>query len=432
MSILNSFGGIGSAISMGVAAAMQAAKTAEKSKYSMWNNYYSVTNSYGSNSEILHLHNDGPNGQEAWYNFDRWYSNIPDKEGSSGRHYIFICRPDLHLFESAGGSKYTLSTKSHVNSDPFFQYMATCYPAVLASLAAEFSTPNSSAASTGTSKSAAAGSGFGNSFLEDGSKDANGNTLTIHSLIPYLTGRVESLQLPDYTIKQYNLTQPYTRYSIPYASSAIESQTGGSFDLTFRDDRDFSIRKLFYAWIYYMDGVMHNKFIPKDKYIRYNAFDYATSIYDIQVDDTGENIVWWSKYTGAFPTSVPISDLSFNKGSAPDSKVSIPFAYYHYRPLDPNILIDLNYNSLGYIYCRGVCGAASTSDYKSGLSGAGIGRVLNPPVNTCPAYNIYDASINGNINFLGPGYVGRPVIIANPVTNTNTSSYFQLKWLPPT
>lgn len=365
--------------------------------------YYSDTHGEKINEDILFTHGDGDIGNLDWVNFDRFYTVDLNKEGPSGRHYIFICRPDLNLIDSS--NKKSLNTQNGVAEDPFFRYLADYYPQIISSLTAEFYLSESGNA---VNKSKAmAGSGLGNSLYD--STDG----LPVHSLLPFLTSRAESLQLPDYTIKTDELRQPYTKYAIPYASSAIESQTGGEFDLTFRDDKSFSVRKLFYAWIYYMDGVMRNKFSPKDKYIIYNCFDYATSIYDIHVDATGERIVWWSKYTGCFPTSVPISDLSFNRGSSPDSKCSIPFRYFMYEPLSYAALIDFNFNSLGYRFMR-------EADSKSG--GVKLKNNALSPRGVKFA-NIYNTNPADSV-FLGSNFVGRPAIYINPSTKV-----LSLKWL---
>ena len=364
--------------------------------------FYSDTHGASVNEDILFTHGDGAIGNLDWVSFDRFYTVDLNKEGPSGRHYIFFCRPDLNLVDPSNSK--SLNTKNGVSEDPFFRYLADYYPQIISSLTAEFYV--SGATKVDQSK-AKAGSGLGNSLYD------SSDGLPIHSLLPFLTSRAESLQLPDYTIKTDELRQPCTKYTIPYASSAIESQTGGEFDITFRDDRYFSVRKLFYAWIYYMDGVMRNTFTPKDKYINYNCFDYATSIYDIHVDETGENIVWWSKYTGCFPTSVPISDLSFNKGSAPDSKCSIPFRYYKYEPLSYAALIDFNFNSLGYRFMRETDSETGGVKLKNNaLSPEGLKFV--DTYNTNPADSV----------FLGSNFVGRPAIYIDPRTKG-----LKLKWL---
>ena len=82
------------------------------SSFSKQNNFYSGyysdrlsgSSSYSNNQILLGL-NDGYFGNEAWKNFDRWYSVDLSQEGPSGRHYIFICRPDLNLVQKGSSSR---------------------------------------------------------------------------------------------------------------------------------------------------------------------------------------------------------------------------------------------------------------------------------------------------------------------------------------
>lgn len=338
------------------------------------------------------------NIERTWSQFDRFYTVDLSKENPSNRHYIFICRPDLYLAKSG---TVELSTESGVAYDPYFRYLAQMHPEIIASLTGDFAGVPTLKTVT-TTQAALAVSGLGNSTQEDGSllKFTTGETynLTMHTFIPFLTPRVESLQLPDYTIKQNVLVQPYTKYSIPYTTSAIESTTGGSFDITFREDKFYSIHKLFYAWIYYQDKVMHDVFKPKSKYLMYNAIDYATSIYDFLVDETGENVIYWAKYTGCVPTSIPMSDLSFNKGGTAEAKISIPFSYYCCEQMDTDILIDFQYNSLGYTACRSYL----------------QNNILSANVRTAPIYN--------EDTFLGNNFVRRPIV-------TLKGNQVKLRWL---
>lgn len=372
------------------------------------NDFYSLDRS----KNIALAMNDGTADaahKQAWVDFDRFYSIDLHTELPSGRHYIFMCRPDLYLVEegSAASGVLQLSSESRVNVDPYFTYLAKFHPEIIASLTGDFAGIKSNVL-TNTTESAASESGYGNSQTTDGTKViSNGKAyqLTIHSFIPYFTSRVESLQLPDYNIKSNMIVQPYTKYSMPYTTSAIESTTGGNFDITFREDRYYSIHKLFYGWLYYQNNVMRNIFSPKKKYVMYNALDYATSIYDFIVDETGENIIYWTKYTGCVPTNVPMSDLSFNRGGEAESKVSISFSYFMCEHMDRNILLDFQYNSLGYI---------AMNNYFSD-------RKLNPfPIDqTVPIYN--------KDTFLGKNFVGRPVIFYGDDSRGN--KVFKLRWL---
>lgn len=389
------------------------------SKWGMLAGYYGGDYpAWASNQResIMRIMNDGASdirGLEYWTKFDRFYTIPLNHEMPSGRHYIFICRPDLNLLEpynQSDSGAVKLSSDSGVDKDPKFMYWASMYPQIIASLTGDFAGFGSLALSS-TSQAAVSGSGYGNSSKTDGTTVTmdNGQTvnLTMHTFIPYLTSRVESLQLPDYTIKQSSLVQPYTKFTIPYTTSAIESTTGGTFDITFRDDKDYSITKLFFAWTYYQDGVMRNIFKPKDKYLKYNALDYATSIYDFLVDATGENIVYWAKYTGAIPTSVPLSNLSFNRNSGGENKVSIPFAYFVCEHMDFNVLMDFQYNSLGYI----------------AMKNHFAGRPFQP-FSLDQTIPIYDNREGG---FLGSNFAKRPVIIF--ATGSGGQKAIKLRWI---
>lgn len=255
-------------------------------------------------------------GNTAKY-FDRLYSIYPEKEMDGLCQYVFIVRPDLNILSTPNDllkiSKSEMNKKGYLQNvsphdDPLFQYMLQKYPNMLRSLT---------------------------NHLEGGN----------HDFIPFLVGRTESLQIPDYSIKNYKMNQPYTNYQLPYASNALESATGGEFDIVFREDNEFRIHKLFQTWLYYIDGVTRNRFGPKMKYVTHNKIDYACSVYNITCLRDAETIVYWSKYTGAFPTSVPNSDTSFQLRGDPNKTITIPFSYFYQESLNPYILLDFNKNS---------------------------------------------------------------------------------------
>ena len=350
-----------------------------------------------------------------WQKFDRFYSVDHEHEGPSKRHYIFMLRPDLHLLQQneAQTTQLHLSNDSRVAHDDFFTYLSAMHPEIVASLTGDFA--GLAGASLSGGFSAATGSGLGNSATSDGTT-LNGIPLTIHTFIPYLTSRVESLQLPDYKVKDDKIVQPYTKYSIPYTGSSIESQTGGSFSIEFREDRYYSIHKLFYAWLYYQDGVARNIFTPKEKYILYNTLDYATSVYDFVVDETGENVIYWAKYTGCVPVNVPMADLGFNRGDPQDSaapKVSIDFNYFYCEHMKLMSLRDFQYNSLGHVYMKRLGdGIVSGNTHYSQFNPCSLSE-------TEPMYSMND--------HYGASLTGRPVLIF--VTGPGGDRQIKLRWL---
>ena len=146
--------------------------------------------------------------------FDRLYSVYPDYELSSLCQYVFMVRPDCNILNK--GKLLTVPTSGigpngTPAKDAFMNYMYNDYKNLLYCLT-----------------------------LSDGD-------ITGHDFIPFLVGRVESLNLADYSLKDYKMNQPFTNYNLPYASHALESQTGGQFEIVSREDADLRVHKLFQA-----------------------------------------------------------------------------------------------------------------------------------------------------------------------------------------
>jgi len=358
-----------------------------KSKF-VHNPYPGATTNGKIDEDIMLLMNDGIDFfQDPWQNFDRFYSVYLNNDEVETRQYIFFVRPGCYIVDENGTvngkTTFSLSKRSRTYYDGYMRYMMANHEVILRSLTEEFGRTIADASQTtemGTQR-------YGNPMTDD-----NGYALGNHMFIPWLVGRTESLSIPDYILKNFSLVQPYTKYAMPYSTSAIEGQSNGTFECTFREDMGLRVHKFFYTWLYYMDGVMRNRFRPKDRYILYNAFDYMSSVYHIVCDVTGQNILWWSKFTGVFPTQVPNSDLSWNKGGRTDNKVTIPFVYFHHEALNPHILTDFNYNSLGYNYMQ---------------------SYVEPSGGKIKLTNSIDPIYNRDMGTIGTNLVGRPFITSN-------------------
>lgn len=320
--------------------------------------------------------------------FDRLYSIWPNNELTSTCTYVFFVRPDLNIIDSNTNKLISTSKKGYLSNgspsiDQYFKWMNSVFPNVLGQL--------------------------------------SGSRVKGHDFMPMLTGRVESINLPDYKIKDYKLTQPYSGYNMPYASHALESITGGEFEVTFRDDADLIVLKLFQCWLYYINGVTRNMFSPKAAYLRNNKVDYCTSVYVITCKADASEIIHWVKYTGAFPTTAPHSNMSFNLRGGTNNKITIPFAYFHQEPLNPLSLIDFNKNAH-------ITKNASKVPYipiYNKTSVKSIGMKKTPSLINLPRGLSYGfdagASVSGGT---GNGLVKCPFIYKNKETNK-----YYLRWI---
>jgi hypothetical protein len=269
---------------------------------------------------------------EQYRNFNRFYTIYPNAELGPLRQYCFLVRPALNLLSDWSDKGAEISQTFQY--DPFVKMMVAQHPQLVKQLVRDTYT---------------------------------------HDFIPWLVGRTETCSLPETVLTNEVLTQPYTGYQMPYGGNIITSRTGGTLNMSFREDAKLRTTLFFSLWLYYMDAVKRNTATPLGAYIQYNKCDYASSLYYLVCDATGENILYWGKYTGIFPLNVPTNVLSFNRGDTGTSPkiIDIQFSYFYYEDLLPEILIDFNNNS----YIRGggtnPIGADKMSSYDPDVAGSG-------------------------------------------------------------
>ena len=185
-----------------------------------------------ANDDKVHLDLNlrAPAYQSMYQNFDRFYSVYPEIELTDLKQYVFMVRPELNVLSDAN----PLHISETCARDSWMKLMVKDHNITLRHLTTTL--------------------------------DAE------HDFMSFLVGRTESLQIPDYSLKNHSISQPYSNFLMPYATNAIESSTGGSFDIIFKEDNQLRVHKLFYTWLYYIDAVSRGIFDPKHKYLIYNKF----------------------------------------------------------------------------------------------------------------------------------------------------------------
>lgn len=283
-------------------------------------------------------------------NFNRFYKIWPDLEfPTSIISYVFITRPELNLYQTNGGSAEGKLLVPENEKDPRVRYMNADYPEILHMLTADYSTD--------------------------------------HDFIPFLQGRTESLQIPDYEIATHDFMIPYFNYKMPYPGVANESLTGGQFDITFREDNRMRVFKMFDFWIYYIDSIMKDRLKASRQNIIKNEMEYMCSIYQFLCDPSSERILFWSKYTGCFPYAIPVSNLSHSLHNAVDNKVSVSFKYSYVEHMDPMILTDFSYNTKTDV--RNRSGSEFVPVYDTDVGMTGTTLVGMPVIQRAPGTKDY-------------------------------------------
>jgi hypothetical protein len=96
----------------------------------------------------------------------------------------------------------------------------------------------------------------------------------------------------------------------------------------------------------YIAGVYRGKIVPTEDNEIQKILDYTSSVYYILTAEDGETILFWSKYFGVYPTTIPSSQYSWQHGeNLSPNEIQVNFAYSWKQDFDPRDLIAFNYNA---------------------------------------------------------------------------------------
>lgn len=238
--------------------------------------------------------------------FNRFRIAYPDLQLSKSFAHVFFTRPDLNLYEYQGSGHYKLIDA--VANDAVYYYLDKSNQPMLRTLTKDFSSR--------------------------------------HDFNPFLSNMAQSFELADEYIRTIEHGETFTGYKVKYGRHNIESKTAGNFSISYTDDDNYQIYKLHKAWVDYISKVYRGELSPKQEYIKNRILDYACSVYYILCGPDGSSILFWSKYTGVFPTNIPSATSSWSKGNnlrLPE--YSINYEYSWKEDFNPVTLAEFNLNS---------------------------------------------------------------------------------------
>lgn len=238
--------------------------------------------------------------------FNRHKISFPETYLSKSFSHVFFTRPDLNIITAKGANNYVLHKQ--VDNDPLFYSIFKRNPRILESLTRTY-----------TGK---------------------------HDFQPFLSNVAESFELSDEFIKTVEHGETLTGYKVQYGKNNIESNTAGTFTISYSDDNNASAYLSHKAWMEYISKVSRGELSPKRDYILKKILDYACSVYYFLCGPDGETIIYWAKFFGVFPTNTPSSTLSWAKGSnVKVPQFNINYAYSWKEESIPLTLAEFNMNS---------------------------------------------------------------------------------------
>lgn len=148
----------------------------------------------------------------------------------------------------------------------------------------------------------------------------------------------------DIILETEQTDQNFSGNSLVYGSGINESRGPGEISLTFEDIYGSPMFYTILLWVYYIHYVAKGICVPELAYITNRIIDYTCSIYVFMLDTDQETILRVTRYTGAFPKSIPFANIVHSRDIDIQSlsKFTIPFQYNFASPLDPVLYREFN------------------------------------------------------------------------------------------
>ena len=164
--------------------------------------------------------------------------------------------------------------------------------------------------------------------------------------LPIFTNSTKSFTPTDTTLETINAYTTREGYSLSVPTHTTASEAAGTISLTIAETDNFDIMKMLSIWIKYIANITNGTFNANPEMIKQNMIDYTCSIYYFVLGPDGRTLKYWCRYTSCFPTSIPYSNMGYQRGVIDQVNMDIQFQYALKEDMNPRILEDFNMLSL--------------------------------------------------------------------------------------
>lgn len=239
-----------------------------------------------------------------WYTkFNRFGCLDPYNTLTTTREYIFMTKPDLHIFAN---SNTTSVLNPELEKYPIWEDALVRY----------------------------------NDVLQQLQYSVNGQDKPFINL--FTNSIKSSVDLPDISTTDVQTSENVYGTYMTYRRSSITSDEQHEFSIEFEDTKYTEV----YMWFKLYDEYEKLKDLgavtpPNELYIINKIIHDQMALFKFIVGEDGETLIYWAKMWGVYPKGVPrnaFSDLS----SGDSLKISVSFKAQFVDDMDPNILVDFN------------------------------------------------------------------------------------------
>lgn len=258
-------------------------------------------------NDTLHLSNPADTVQKSFVKSTKYYNRFKTTGTNSqlqrGYAHVFFVRPSCNILKDSGNKLI-----DGLKNNELFSYAFQSSKEILKELVA-----------------------------------SNGSN---HDFMLSLSNQVDSFSLSDEYIGSDTYGRTFTGYKVAYGKNNIESKTSGTFTVKYNDNKYLNVYQLHKCWAEYISGVYRGQISPANSSIINKILDYVGSCYYFLTAEDGETIIFWSKYFGVFPTTIPSSQYSWGGGNTLyNPELEIEYKYSFKEDFNPYTMIEFNYNS---------------------------------------------------------------------------------------
>ncbi len=269
-------------------------------------NLYHSNNIRQSRNDVMNISDSG--GNIFTHTFRFGLSN-PYGAISSAREFLFFTKPDLHIIKNV-----SISSNAVLNDglgSYFWKDMLDNKKRIISCLQGSYNNY------------------FAGSYTSDPFNHLLQNTV------------VSNLDVPGLNSNSIETSTNTFGVSISYRGSSEDSDDNPEFSLEFKDDRYLNVYTFFRAYEEYETLKKHGLIEPQANYRKNKIINDQFAIYKIIVDEDMETILYWGKYYGVYPVSLPRD--AFNSPNFQDGiSFTINFKAAFYEDMRPEILYDFN------------------------------------------------------------------------------------------
>jgi len=223
-----------------------------------------------------------------------------------GYTYIFMTKPNLHIYPDAGDE----GAINLNGSDSFSTFIESNY-----------------------------------SYITDSLTNTNaiGQANLIPVFIPLITNNLINFSgIDDIATSDINIGETKRGLTQKLPGTSYPNRAGGTINITYKELNPPLITYLHKYWFEYCENIKYGFRTPSARTRQRKEIDYTSSIYYFLVGPDGETLQFWGRFVGVVPQAIPYSSFVSNPGEKNVGQVSVPYIYSYKEFLELQILQDFN------------------------------------------------------------------------------------------